>query len=120
MRKLRISIVVACLVLGGVAYIASAQVMQIIERRVIGAGGSSAGRITGTFGQAFASVPARSCAGFWCGELNLAAVGQAIILYTFTFGQVGIAAAALLFLALYATRSIYDLARQLWTRPLSR
>lgn len=95
---------------------ASAQSFGQVERSVIGSGGSSSGRLMGTFGQPVATGPARLCAGFWCGDAPVAVVSNVQVLYRVTFGQVGSIAMLLTLAVLLFIHQVYQQMVQLWSR----
>jgi len=94
---------------------ASAQGTAIIQRHVITSGGASGGQLVGAIGQPVAGTVTISgrtlCSGFWCGDSVGARVGKAILIYSATFGQLGIAVVLLIWLAVRSGGWLYGIAK---------
>ena len=100
-----------------------------IDQDVLGSGAHNAMSadymLEATLGQPATGLSASQnydlCSGFWCdvNASSTAVSGKAIILYRWTFDEIGISAAMLALITLFAGRWLYDLTNTLWTRRLA-
>jgi hypothetical protein len=109
----RIALIMAILLLASIP--ASAQGTATIQRHVITAGGASSGQLVGAIGQPVAGTVTGPggmlCSGFWCGDLVSARVGKASLIYSVTFGQIGIVIVLLIWLSIRGGGWLYGVAR---------
>jgi len=100
-----------------------------IDQDVLGSGAHNATSadyaLEATLGQPATGLSASQnydlCSGFWCdvNASSTAVFGKATILYRWTFDEIGISAAMLALITLFAGRWLYDLTNTLWTRRLA-
>jgi len=95
---------------------ASAQGTSGIQRHVIVSGGSTNGNLVGAIGQPVAGTVMASsgalCSGFWCDDSIIARVGKANLIYSVTFGQIGIVIVLLIWMAVRNGGWLYGIARR--------